>query len=107
LLYNPIPDVSHEEFIRLLSPLLCPPTYLSSNLSPTQSVVFRPLANPPFDWMHFEGRTVQTTLNNLSGLDGLAREREWRDKMVFSVLLNKPGRQGQEAVRICSGNFEF
>jgi hypothetical protein len=47
-----------------------------------------------------QGRTVQTTLSNLTGLDGLAQERGWRNKVVFSVEISRPGRQGQEAVRL-------
>jgi hypothetical protein len=53
----------------------------------------------PFDWIHFEGRSVKTTLNNLQGLDGLARERRWRSQCVFSVDVGRRAKQGIEAVR--------
>lgn len=108
--HNPIPDVVHDEFVRLVAPLLSPPTP-SSGLEPD-------LSQAPFEWLHFEvgfnlvrcehvlilfgqGRTVQTTLSNLTGLDGLAQERGWRNRVVFSVEISRPGRQGQEAVRTC------
>lgn len=88
--HNPIPDVLHDEFVRLLSPLLIPPPP-SSGTEPDMTLA-------PFEWLHFEGRTVQTTLSNLTGLDGLAQERGWRNKVVFSVEISRPGRQGQEAL---------
>jgi hypothetical protein len=46
---------------------------------------------PPFDWMHFEGRAVQTTLANMTGIDGLARERGWRPRCVFSLQMSRAG----------------
>ena len=49
--------------------------------------------------MHFEGRSVKTTLSNIVGLDGLARERRWRSQCVFSVDVGRRARQGIEAVR--------
>ncbi|KAG9097416.1 hypothetical protein FRC06_007580 [Ceratobasidium sp. 370] len=88
--HNPIPDVLHDEFVRLVSPLLTPPTPPGG---PEPD-----LSQAPFEWLHFEGRTVQTTLSNLTGLDGLALERGWRNKVVFSVEISRPGRQGQEAL---------
>ncbi|KAJ1303887.1 hypothetical protein OPQ81_008299 [Rhizoctonia solani] len=88
--HNPIPDILHDEFVRLVAPLLSPPTP-ASGVEPD-------LSQPPFEWLHFEGRTVQTTLSNLTGLDGLAQERGWRNKVVFSVEISRPGRQGQEAL---------
>ena len=54
----------------------------------------------PFDWLHFEGRSVKTTLNNMVGLDGLARERKWRSHCVFSVDIGRRARQGVEAVSL-------
>jgi hypothetical protein len=39
---------------------------------------------PPFDWVHFEGRGVQTTLANITGLDGLAR-------CVFTLGMTRDG----------------
>jgi hypothetical protein len=60
--------------------------------------LFNPNSPAPFDWLHFEGRSVKTTLSNISGLDGLARERKWRSHCVFSVDVGRKGRQGVEAV---------
>lgn len=55
------------------------------------------LSPAPFEWLHFEGRSVKTTLSNISGIDGLARERRWRNHCVFSLDVCKV-RQGVEAV---------
>lgn len=52
---------------------------------------------PPFDWMHFEGRSPNTLHANMTGLDGLARERGWRSKCVFSLQIS---RTGVETVRL-------
>lgn len=114
--HNPLPDISHEEFISLLGPVLAPENYMAANLnepststspgsitqSPPVSVSgFTPLAHSPapFDWIHFEGRSVKTTLSNISGLEGLARERHWRSHCVFSLDVGRKSRQGVEAVR--------
>lgn len=100
--YNPIPDLTHEEFIRTLSPLLYP--VLTPSASPTspnyagEEVFHVPSNDPPFDWLHFEGRTAQTTLSNMTGLDGFARDRGWRSRMVFSLDCMRAGRPGQEAL---------
>ncbi|KDQ17383.1 hypothetical protein BOTBODRAFT_605486 [Botryobasidium botryosum FD-172 SS1] len=92
--YNPIPDITHDEFIRLLSPLLFPSTPPPSTPPSEPPEPMR----PPFDWIHFEGRTAQTTLSNMTGIDGLARERDWRHKIVISLEVGRPNRQGQEAL---------
>lgn len=154
--HNPLPDVTHEDFVSLLGPLLAPENYPENyaqlqqqqfyqqaphlarplsplplngrpttgsrtNLSPrpgtagnasgygatsprlSQSSGRSPLSNPnspaPFDWLHFEGRSVKTTLNNIIGLDGLAREKKWRSHCVFSLDVGRKARQGVEAVR--------
>lgn len=70
---------------------------------PRSTNVTNPQPNPntpaPFDWLHFEGRSVKTTLSNITGIDGLARERKWRSHCVFSVDVGRSkGRQGVEAV---------
>jgi len=101
--HNPLPDIPHEEFVSILGPLLVPDHYPS----PEQPLASPPLSPPPisptsgapFDWIHFEGRSVKTTLNNLQGLDGLARERRWRSQCVFSVDVGRRAKQGIEAVR--------
>lgn len=130
--HNPLPDITHEDFVSLLGPLLAPenypqaastpssstpPTYggSSSSLAPPSSTprtsqsgprpqitptLYNPNSPAPFDWLHFEGRSVKTTLSNITGLDGLARERKWRSHCVFSVDVGRKGRQGVEAVRI-------
>ena len=117
--HNPLPDITHEDFVSLLGPLLAPENYLypppfaSSPSPPSQSprsasppsiprtstqVRYNPNSPAPFDWLHFEGRSVKTTLNNIMGLDGLARERKWRSHCIFSVDVGRKGRQGVEAV---------
>jgi hypothetical protein len=115
--HNPLPDITHEEFVSLLGPLLAPENYLQTSpvISPTGSPptptprsstsgsrpmpsLFNPNSPAPFDWLHFEGRSVKTTLSNITGLDGLARERKWRSHCVFSVDVGRKGRQGVEAV---------
>ncbi|KAL0954895.1 hypothetical protein HGRIS_003828 [Hohenbuehelia grisea] len=122
--HNPLPDITHEDFVALLGPLLVPENYLytsatspslppnapssssfvSPNASPrpSQSGPHPSLINPnspaPFDWVHFEGRSVKTTLSNIMGIDGLARERKWRSHCVFSVDVGRKGRQGVEAL---------
>jgi hypothetical protein len=101
--HNPLPDIPHEEFVSLLGPLLAPEHYPSpeSPLAspPLPSPPPSPIISAPFDWIHFEGRSVKTTLNNLQGLDGLARERRWRSQCVFSVDVGRRAKQGIEAVR--------
>ena len=128
---NPLPDITHEDFVSLLGPLLAPenylfspplaPTHLASNAAnatlkldalqarpPVSSIdaMRSPLplqrtntSSPaPFDWVHFEGRSVKTTLSNMMGLEGLARERKWRSHCVFSVDIGRRAKQGVEAV---------
>lgn len=115
--HNPLPDITHEEFVSLLGPLLVPENYyMYSSPSPSPTLTLPPgptpslspmyqspnILNPntpaPFDWIHFEGRSVKTTLNNITGLDSLARERKWRSHCVFSVDVGRRSRQGIEAV---------
>ncbi|KAI0367892.1 hypothetical protein BV20DRAFT_969980 [Pilatotrama ljubarskyi] len=123
---NPLPDITHEEFISLLGPLLVPENYAYLNASPpltppatvqqtpgngslapgnatqprTSTSIARPPVNSPapIDWFHFEGRSVKTTLSNIMGLDGLARERKWRSHCVISVDVGRRARQGVEAL---------
>jgi hypothetical protein len=116
--HNPLPDISHEDFVSILGPLLAPENYMiplengnssQTTLAPnpysppiTPSGFTQVLSSPaPFDWIHFEGRSVKTTLSNITGLDGLARERKWRSHCVFSLDVGRKGRQGVEAVRLC------
>ncbi|KAJ4494967.1 hypothetical protein C8J55DRAFT_498048, partial [Lentinula edodes] len=115
--HNPLPDITHEEFVSLLGPLLVPENYymysspspsptLTSPPGPTPSLspmyqspnILNPNTPAPFDWIHFEGRSVKTTLNNITGLDSLARERKWRSHCVFSVDVGRRSRQGIEAL---------
>ncbi|KAL1942262.1 hypothetical protein VTO73DRAFT_6326 [Trametes versicolor] len=123
---NPLPDITHEEFISLLGPLLVPENYAymntpvpatppataqqtpaNGNLAPGNAAQSRPSTSAgrppinspaPVDWIHFEGRSVKTTLSNIMGLDGLARERKWRSHCVFSVDVGRRARQGVEAL---------
>ncbi|KAG6812958.1 hypothetical protein H0H92_015077 [Tricholoma furcatifolium] len=122
--HNPLPDITHEEFVSLLGPLLAPENYPpvpppgipgspGSGASPSSYTstprsshsgsrpppfLFNPNSPAPFDWLHFEGRSVKTTLSNITGLDGLARERKWRSHCAFSVDVGRKGRQGVEAL---------
>jgi len=131
--HNPLPDITHEDFVSLLGPLLAPENYPSTGLTsgptnPSSASLSTPPANPrpstgsrpptspsllnpnspaPFDWLHFEGRTVKTTLNNITGLDGLARERKWRSHCVFSIDIGRKGRQGVEAVCLLCSAIRF
>jgi hypothetical protein len=134
--HNPLPDITHEDFVSLLGPRLAPENYPSTGLAsgptnpqlassaslstspanPRPSTASRPptsqnLLNPnspaPFDWLHFEGRTVKTTLNNITGLDGLARERKWRSHCIFSIDIGRKGRQGVEAVCFMCFTIQF
>ena len=124
---NPLPDITHEEFVSLLGPILAPENYAYLGTSPSSPpptgsnavigggpspniprpslsapgtpAVRTPNPSPaPLDWIHFEGRSVKTTLSNMIGLDGLARERKWRSYCVFSVDVGRRARQGIEAV---------
>lgn len=103
--HNPLPDITHEEFVSLLGPLLVPENYEFANVAGTPATT-PPAGNSngpqnlgpaPFEWLHFEGRSVKTTLSNITGIDGLARERRWRNHCVFSLDVCKV-RQGVEAV---------
>ncbi|EIM80680.1 uncharacterized protein STEHIDRAFT_105022 [Stereum hirsutum FP-91666 SS1] len=142
--HNPLPDITHEEFVSLLGPILAPENYppppplpipLPSPPAPLHSPSNSPLNSPnpngqyqhpgyqyqnrppgfnrillqygprvrptspaPFDWLHFEGRSVRTTLTNMMGIDGLARERKWRRYCVFSVDVGRRARAGVEAL---------
>ncbi|KAG1794752.1 hypothetical protein EV424DRAFT_1547821 [Suillus variegatus] len=137
--HNPLPEVSHEDFIALLGPVLAPENYVGishpqlpqppspaavfpnafvSTPPPRNSLSSRPATAPagstaphmaivptqsslspaPFDWMHFEGRSIKTTLSNILGVDGLARERKWRAHCVLSVDLGRRAREGVEAL---------
>ena len=86
-----------------MGPLLVPEHYPSpeSPLSspPLSPPPLSPNIGAPFEWIHFEGRSVKTTLSNMKGLDGLARERRWRSQCVFSVDVGRRAKQGIEAVR--------
>ncbi|EKM51343.1 uncharacterized protein PHACADRAFT_263403 [Phanerochaete carnosa HHB-10118-sp] len=123
---NPLPDITHEEFISLLGPLLVPENYTYHASAPhsppagnpsvpgtiggpsvprpslsgaSASAARMPLNSPaPLDWIHFEGRSVKTTLSNIVGVDGLARERKWRSHCVLSVDVSRRARQGIEAL---------
>ena len=151
--HNPLPDITHEEFVSLLGPLLAPENYTinyfsaypspsaspvatqsspaspalppsprpsprpgASNRLPVSLPTLSPMSSPgpttgftanasasqspaPFDWLHFEGRSVKTTLSNMVGVDGLAKERKWRGHCVFSLDMGKKARAGVEFVR--------
>ncbi|KIY48469.1 hypothetical protein FISHEDRAFT_43394 [Fistulina hepatica ATCC 64428] len=123
--HNPLPEISHEDFVMLLGPLLAPENYMQSSPTPSpntvthhaplessptsprpsysngqspSSVASNPNSPAPFDWLHFEGRSAKTTLSNMAGVDGLARERKWRSHCVFSLDVGQKSRQGVEAL---------
>ncbi|KAG8212980.1 hypothetical protein J3R82DRAFT_11363 [Butyriboletus roseoflavus] len=151
--HNPLPEVSHDDFIALLGPVLAPENYVGLNApqpalvpppaprdyqpppspvsmfpnalvpsAPRPSISSRPNTAPsttnatpppprsygipspnphspaPFDWIHFEGRSARTTIANLVGIDGLARERKWRPHCVISVDLGRRAREGVEVL---------
>lgn len=124
--HNPLPDITHEDFISILGPVLAPENYPayspgSQSTSPrahatpsgsnigqqtpsrpstvsSATVVGSSLNPAPFDWFHFEGRSVKTTLNNISGVEGLARERKWRSHCIFSIDVGRKARQGVEVL---------
>jgi hypothetical protein len=109
--HNPLPDMTHDEFVARLGPILAPENYAPSSPPQPPASGHAPYGSPPgghlqppypypswsvpgmppFDWMHFEGRGVQTTLANITGLDGLARERGWRARCVFSLGITRSG----------------
>ena len=95
--HNPLPDVTHEEFVSLLGPLLVPENFEIGHREGSGPNVSGSSGISPFEWMHFEGRSVKTTLSNIIGIDGLAKERKWRSNCVFSLDATKI-RQGIEAV---------
>lgn len=92
--HNPIPDVAHDEFFRIVGPLLYS-TLTNGAETPKYN---QPPPSPAIDWFHFEGRNPHATAENLQGLDGWLREREWRHRVVLSVEIGRPGRLGQEMV---------
>lgn len=104
--HNPLPDITHEEFVSLLGPILIPENYAHLYSSPSESPTITPPipgtptnSNAPFEWLHFEGRSIKTTMSNMIGVDGLARERKWRHQCVFSLDVGRKTRQGVQAVR--------
>jgi ketohexokinase len=94
--HNPIPDITHDEFFRILGPLLYSTL---PNGSETPKYGQSP-PGPPIDWLHFEGRSPHITSENLQGLDSWLRERDWRQRVVLSVELTKVGTQEIEGVSI-------
>ncbi|KAH9172580.1 hypothetical protein EDB89DRAFT_2114160 [Lactarius sanguifluus] len=94
--HNPLPDIPHEEFVSLMGPLLVPEHYPSPESPLDSPTLSPPPPSPnngaPFEWIHFEGRSVKTTLSNLQGLDGLARERR------LAVDIGRRAKQGIEAL---------
>ena len=91
--HNPIQDVSHEEFFQLIGPLL----YLGHPAEDSSGFTALP-PSPPLDWVHFEGRDVATTSQNLASLDSWLKEKDWRNHVALSMDLGKPGRTGLESV---------
>jgi hypothetical protein len=79
-------DLTHEEFVSLLGPILIPENFPPSVSINSSSTPQTPTADAaPFEWLHLECRSFKTTLSNLQGLGGLARDRGWRRKVTFSL----------------------
>lgn len=94
--------MTHEEYFRILGPLLYS-TLNNGSETPRYGQQLPP--PPPVDWFHFEGRSPHITSENLQGLDGWLREREWRHRVVLSVEIGRPGRPGQENVCMVLRDF--
>ncbi|KAF8321361.1 hypothetical protein DL93DRAFT_2163634 [Clavulina sp. PMI_390] len=90
--HNPIPDVTHDEYFRILGPLL----YSTINGGADTPKYGQLPPAPPVDWFHFEGRSPHITGDNLTGLDSWLKERGWRDRVVLSVEVGRPERPGQD-----------
>ena len=140
--HNPLPELSHEDFISILGPILVPEHYhgiLTHQWHPHPSLPQPPPVhhvygpgpglppittlplnsqatgyfatpgpstqhplppttpglpmNAPFTVFHLTGRSVPAdgvTLLNLTGVDGLSRDRFWRDKTTFSLDCTAP-----------------
>lgn len=149
--HNPLPELTHEDFITILGPILVPEHYhgiLTHQWHPHPSLpqpppvhavygpgpglppiktpppnaqvtnyfpappsnVQQPLppntpglpTNAPFTIFHLTGRSPVAdaiSLMNLTGVDGLARDRQWRDKATFSLDCTAPvgSEDGKEA----------
>ncbi|KAG8819085.1 hypothetical protein FRC17_010616 [Serendipita sp. 399] len=137
--HNPLPDLTHEDFIAILGPILVPEHYQGlmshhwhphpvvpqtpavhavygpgpgippvttsgvnqHSLSHAPPPLSQPLtpttpglpSNAPFTVFHITGRSQSAdaiSLLNLTGVDGLARDRLWRDKATFTLDCTTP-----------------
>jgi hypothetical protein len=99
-----ISHISHEEFPSLLGPLFVPGRYLSLEMPlgfpPSLRLHLSPVSSAPFEWIHFKEQPVKMTLNNLQGVDSLARNQRWRSQCVFRIEVRCPVKQGIEVVRV-------
>ncbi|KAG2107232.1 uncharacterized protein F5147DRAFT_746029 [Suillus discolor] len=98
--HNPLPEVSHEDFIALLGPVLAPEK-LHWHFPPTttSSTTFARCRLPKcICFYSTTEKYIKTTLSNILGVDGLARERKWRAHCVLSVDLGRRAREGVEAL---------
>jgi hypothetical protein len=105
--HNPLPDLTHADFVSLIGPILAPENYPSSpsitppatspvlvksppTLSPNSHQSQFPQNQPkppPMDWLHVDARNARTALANLAGVHSLAAERGWRQQVVLSLDL--------------------
>jgi hypothetical protein len=92
--HNPLPDLTHADFVQLLGPLLAPENYVSTTLpsSPPPTPPSVPgsagrTSPAPLDWLHVDARNARTALANLAGVHSLAAERGWRQYCVLSLDL--------------------
>ena len=82
-------------------PLACPralPFSGNATSRPLSPPPLSPVSSAPFKWIHFERRSVKTTLNTIQGVDTLARERRWRSQCIFSIDVGCHVKQGVGAV---------
>ncbi|KAG8853196.1 hypothetical protein FRB91_005288 [Serendipita sp. 411] len=139
--HNPLPELTHEDFISILGPILVPEhyqglmshqwhphpflpqtpavhavygpgpgippvttpgvTHQMPSHAPSSLNINQPLtpttpglpSNAPFTIFHITGRSQSAdaiSLLNLTGVDGLARDRLWRDKATFTLDCTTP-----------------
>jgi hypothetical protein len=95
--HNPLPDLTHADFVQLLGPLLAPAAYAPHLPTPPPSP--SPGA-PPMDWLHVDAKSARTARADLAGLASLAAERGWRRAVVLSAdLARLPPGPDTDAVR--------
>lgn len=49
-------------------------------------------------WVHFEGRNIDETVEQINWLNKKAINEHWRDQLIISVELEKPERENIESL---------